>query len=318
MRFAKNRHREIIYVRFPALNHDAHLTPSVISGREFLAFADTGFGTLAQNRIAECQVAIWGDVVERDCVIKCHGLMRDRRCAKIHRVCRPTFPAAAHAAVAAADAALGFQAILTVISTHHFDYKRITRPTEFPLVDPFLESPSDSEFRKADAMGKIQALLSPTHSAIRMLTGARYSFNATRKCCNVPMSLSASENEMNSPGILIYAEISNRRPSVLPRPMILGDCCILYGAILRLRPKTVGICARITLDLLRDSAQMISFSYASAAVNLGSVGGKHAGWGIWIMGNFLKTGRLAQSFARGGGPRIRYDLVVEGTVFAKR
>ena len=95
--------------------------------------------------------------------------------------------------------------------------------------------------------------------------------------------------------LTIYETLSKQRPAVLFHPMILTDCCSLYGAILRLQPKTVERRTRITLAFLRDSLQIIAFSYIDATVNLGDVGTKHAG-SLGILGHFLKTGRFTLSF----------------------
>ena len=108
------------------------MAPSVLLNRKLNAFADAGFGTLAQNRIAEYRVITLGDVIERDGVVKCHGLMIGRRCEEIRRVCRSALAAEARAAATAVDAALRFQVLLTEAATHHFDYIRLTPPTEFP------------------------------------------------------------------------------------------------------------------------------------------------------------------------------------------
>ena len=67
-----------------------------------------------------------------------------------------------------------------------------------------------------------------------------------------------------------------RKPAVLFRPMILTDCCILYGAILRLRPKTAERFPRAALDYLRVSLEMIACSHADATANQGDVGAKRA------------------------------------------
>ena len=97
----------------------------------------------------------------------------------IRRVCRSTLSPDAHASVTAVDAALWFQVLLTAISTRHFDYKRLTPPTEFPPVNPFRAPPSDSDVRNEDAMGQIHASSASTHSANRLMPDTHCSFNAT-------------------------------------------------------------------------------------------------------------------------------------------
>ena len=100
-----------------------------------------------------------------------------------------------------------------------------------------------------------------------------------------------SPDELDSADKWIYETILSHRPDALFHPMVMTDCCILYGAILRLQPKTFGRCDRIAMAFLRDALHMIAFSYVDAAANLGDVGAKHAG-SLGIMGLFLKTGRL--------------------------
>ena len=245
-----------------------------------------------QNHSVESHVVILGDLIDRGGIIKCHGLMLDRRCAKIHRVFRSTLAAEAHAAVAAVDVALRFQVLLTEIFTHQFNYQRLTPPTNFPLLNPFHESPPNAEANQEDVLKKVHALLMSSHSANHMITDAKQTFLATCECCKISMILNTiTPSDLDSSTKAIYEAIVNQQHPVLLHPMILTDCCSLYGAILRLQPKTTERCTRATLAFLRDSLQITAFSYIDATVNLGDVGTKHAG-SLGILDHFLKTGRF--------------------------
>ena len=299
VKFAKNRHLEICCGRFPTSGQHTPVKPSELLNWKLLVFTDAGFGTLVQNHIVESHVVILGDVIERGGITKCHGLMLDHRRAKIHRARRSTMAAESHAAVTAVEVALRFRVLLAGIFTHHFDYKRLTHPTEFPLMNPPRESPPNNAVRKEADMEKIHALFVSTRSANPLLSDAHYTSNSTCNCCKVPTKISTlSPNDLSHTDKLIYSTTMSRNPAILFHPMVLGDCCSLYLAILRLQPKTVERGARITLAFLRDSMQLVAFIYIDATVNLGGVGAKHAGI-RGILGRFLKTGRFALSFVGG-------------------
>ena len=263
---------------------------------KLFVFTDAGFGTLVKNHSIESHVVVLGDVIDRDGIIKCHGLLLGHRCAKIHRVCRSTLAAEAHAAVSAVDVALWFQVLLTEIFTHNFDYRKLTPPTEFPLVNPFHESPSDADVRKEASIRKIHLMVCAAHSANPMFNDQTTVFHATCDCCKVSMKLSTiSTDSLTDAELKIYQTCMNHQPAVLFHPMLLTDCCSLYGAILRLQPKTTERCTRITLAFLRDVMSLIAFSFVDATVNLGDIGTKHAG-SLGILDTFLRTGRFTLSF----------------------
>ena len=296
VKFAQNHQRGIRYSSFPLAKTDSRIQPSSLLNWKLFVFADAGFGTLVRNHIVESQVVVLGDVISRDGTIERRGLLLDHRCAKIHRVCWPTVAAEAHAAVTAVDVALWPQVLLTEIFTRKFDYKRLTPPKVFPLLNPFRESPSDSEVRKEALSRKIHALKASSHSANPMLPDQQFFIQSTCSCCKVSMTLSTlSANDLDSPERLVYDSIMMHQPAILFHPMILTDCCSLYGAILRLKPKTVDRCTRITLAFLRDALGIVAFSYVDATVNPGDVGAKRAG-SLGVLDRFVKTGRTALSF----------------------
>ena len=241
-------------------------------------------------------MVILGEVIGRDGIIKCHGVMLDHRCAKIHRVCRPTLAAEAHAAVTAVDAALRFQVLLIEISTRKFEYRRLTPPTDFPLGNPFRESPSNAEVQKETGQQPIHMIAMLGHSANPMITESPLSFQATCHCCKIAMTLTTtSTNQLSDDDKLIYQNALNQQTPASFHPLILTDCCSLYGAILRLHPRTIERCARITLSFLRDALLMLAISYVDSTVNLGDVGAKHAG-SLGILDHYLRTGRFTLSF----------------------
>ena len=296
VKFTKNHPRKIHYSRFPTPDSQMAFRPADFLNWKLFVFTDAGFGALVKNHSVESHVVALGDVINRDGTIKCHGLLLDHRCAKIHRVCRPTLSAEAHAAVTAVDVALWFQVLLTEIFSRKFDYQRLTPPTEFPLLNPFNESPPNADLKKEAGLEKNHVLLMANRSANPLLTEECQEFRATCNCCKVSMMLSTvSMADLSAVDKALYVANMNRQSAILFHPMILTDCCSLYGAILRLQPKTTERCARITLAFLRGALRITAFSYIDATVNLGDVGANHAG-SLGILGQFLKTGRFALSF----------------------
>ena len=296
VKFVKNHRRKIRYSAFPTPNVDSSARPSDLLHWKLFMFTDAGFGTLIKNHSIESHVIVLGDVIGRDGVIQCHGLLLDHRCAKIHRVCRSTLAAEAHAAVTAVDVALWFQVLLTEIFTHHFDYQLLTPPTHFPLRNPFHESPSNAEVTEETTLERILLMAAVTHSANPMITETPETTRSTCLCCQRSMVLTTfAASNLDSHHRSIYESLVQRRPAILFHPMVLTDCCSLYSAILRLQPKTVERCTRITLAFLRDSLEIVAFSYIDATVNIGDVGTKHAG-SLGILDHFLDTGRFTLSF----------------------
>ena len=291
----KDRKREISYISFPSANRQP-FPPSMLASWKLFIFTDAGFGTLLQNHSVESHVVILGDVVERGGVGKCHGLMLDHRCAKIRRVCRCAFSADAHGTVTAVDAALWLQLIPTEISTRNFDYKRLTPPNEFPSINPFRESPWNKAVKREALLSKIHSALLSSHSANPMITAQSQTFQTTCKRRGAPMKIDViTTHDLNPIGKQIFDASVTNYPDILLHPMVLTDCCSLYGAILRLQQKTTERSARITLAFLRDALKLVVFSFADATVDLGDVGAKHAE-SLGIIDHFPKTRRFALSF----------------------
>ena len=296
VKFVKNHPRKIHYCMFPTPFRPEKTHPSSLLNWKLFVFTDAGFGTLSKNHSVESHVVILGDVISRDGVIKCHGVMLDHRCAKIHRVCRSTLAAEAHAAVTAVDVALWFQVLLIEIFTQKFDYRRLTPPTDFPLRNPFNDSPSNAEVQQETGLQPLHMIAMLDHSANPMITDAPMSFQATCHCCKIAMTLTTSSTgQLSEDDRRIYLNMLNHQAPASFHPLILTDCCSLYGAILRLQPRTIERCTRITLAFLRDALLMLAISYVDATVNLGDVGTKHAG-SLGILDHYLLTGRFTLSF----------------------
>ena len=297
VKFVKNHRMKIRYSPFPRGETDSPRRSSDLISWKLFVFTDAGFGTLIKNHSVESHVVILGDVIARDGEIDCHGLLLDHRCAEIHRVCRSTLSAESHAAVTAVDVALWFQVLLIEICTHRFEYQRLTPPTFSPLQNPFRESPSDAEVQKEAAENLIHATVSAfSHPAHPMATDTIESFSATCHCCKISRKLTTlSYHLLESPLKEQVQAILFQKPVILFHPLILTDCCSFYSATLRLQPKTVERCTRITLAFLRDAMDIIAFSFIDATVNLGDVWAKHAG-NLGILDKFLNTNRFTLSF----------------------
>ena len=207
VRFVKAHQRKIRYIRFPGSQRNSDFSPSNLLNWKLFVFTDAGFGAFVKSHSAESHVVILGDVIERDGVIKCHGLMLDHRCAKIHRVCRSTLSDEANAAVTAVDVALWFQVLLTEIFRHQFEYKRLTPPTEFPLLSPFNDSPPNEELQREESLRKTHRLFVTTHSQS----------DAGRKNRTFPVDMSLLQyiNEINDS---LHGGIESRRARNLHSP----------------------------------------------------------------------------------------------------
>ena len=185
--------------------------------------------------------------MNRDGVIQCHGLLLDHRCAKIHRVCRSTLAAEAHAAVTAVDVALRTQVLLTEIFTGKYDHTRLTPPTEFPIQDPFRPSPTNEEVQAETKHHYLTSLATMFHTLNPLLQPNTQFFQSHCRNCNHTCQIStfclAGIETFDS---FVAESIKNQSP-ILSHPMVLTDCCSIYSSMLRLQPKTTERCARITL-----------------------------------------------------------------------
>ena len=295
VKFVKNHQRKITYAPFPGCESGGIEALMSMMQWKLIVFTDAGFGTLTKNHSIESHVLVLGDVLERDGLIQCHGLMLDHRCAKIHRVCRSTLSAEAHAAVTAVDAALWTQVLMTEVFTGRYEHARLTPPTEFPIQDPFSEAPSNQEVKRETQYDHLIALATMIHTANPLVTPKVEWFEAHCHTCNETCRLSTFNLEELERFDSFAAEEVKKLPAILFHPLVLTDCCSLYSSMLRLQPKTTERCTRITLGFLRDSMKLVAFSFIDAGVNLGDVGTKHAG-SLGILDRYLATCRFTLSF----------------------
>ena len=118
-----------------------------------IVFTDAGCGSLTGSHSVEGSVDVLSEVVSRDGFISCQGTLTDRRCAKIQRVAKSSFDDEGHAALTSADQALRMQALLQEIATGTYNIRHISPPSDFPLPDPCVPSPTNEEVkwkRRAD------------------------------------------------------------------------------------------------------------------------------------------------------------------------
>ena len=295
VKFVKNHQRKITYAPFPGCESGGIEALMSMIQWKLIVFTDAGFGTLTKNHSIESHVLVLGDVLERDGLIQCHGLMLDHRCAKIHRVCRSTLSAEAHAAVTAVDAALWTQVLMIEIFTGRYEHTRLTPPTEFPIQDPFNEAPSNQEVKRETQYDHLIALSTMMHTANPLCTPRVEWFEAHCHSCKETCRLSTFNLEELERFDSFAAEEVKKLPAILFHPLVLTDCCSLYSSMLRLQPKTTERCTRITLGFLRDSMKLVAFSFIDAGVNIGDVGTKHAG-SLGILDRYLATCRFTLSF----------------------
>ena len=72
--------------------------------------------------------------------------------------------------------------------------------------------------------------------------------------------------------------VSNKpAPALLTRPLVLNARCALYSAILRIRPRPKGKCAKLIPNQLRYIRLSLDLSFEDNTCNLGAVETIHAG-----------------------------------------
>ena len=302
VKFMRNHPRKIHYTRYDRLAGTAAIQ-NLMTWR-IIAFSDAGFASLSQNYSVEGNFLILGRVISRDGVVHCHGGMIDHRCAKIHRVCRSSLSAETNAAITAADWSLWFQVFLTEIFTQTFSIRTISPKTEFPLRNPFGESPSDGQLKtEIDLAGKTFLLADMDPSTTDEIIdsgecnlGSQRQLiilNCTRCQQNQSIHVFAS-NQTTSESQ--PSEIINRKSEeILFKPMVLTDCCSLFSCVIRLQPSTQERCSRILIAYLRDLQSLITFSFIDGDTNLGDVNTKHAG-SLALLAAFFQTGMFDLSF----------------------
>ena len=283
VRFAQTNNREIAYI---PLNRNSHHRGKVrlFTKRRIITFADAGVGSLSGDHSVESSLAVLGELISRDGTIECHGVMLDRRCAKIHLVCRSSLNAESHAAVTAADTAIWFQVLLIELTTHQFRLSQISPPSEFPLPDPFGKPPTPESLKKfVDPFLKLSL---PVH--ILSIDSAEQPF------------LISHCNRCQTSDAIFVTEYQNgpRNPAAqtpLTGTHFLTDCCSWFSAILNLQPKSVEECGKIILNHLRDMKSLITISFIDATCNLADIATKNAA-NLQILGRFFTRCRFAISF----------------------
>ena len=257
VRFAQTYAREIAYSPPPGTLSATSARLRRLENRRLIIFTDAGFGPLAGSQSVEGSVTILGQVLSRDGSIECRGYLIDRRCAEIQRVCKSSMADEAHAAVTAAGQALWFQVLLTEIATCHYNIESIAPPTSYPMPDPFGPSPTDAEVNS-------QCASPPNTAAIPQVTCRSCKTNMHRS-----KLISAAQAAQKN------GKTGHIKPCLF-RPLLLTDCCSLYSAILRIKPKSLGKCAKLIMNQLRDLQSLIDMSFVGATCNLGDIETKHA------------------------------------------
>ena len=110
-----------------------------------VAFPDAGSGSLHGDHSVAGDIIILCQFIDSDFIISRHGHMPDRRCAKIHRVCKSSLAAEAHAAVYATGHVLWLKTLLWEMTTGTYDIAPISPPTDYPIRNPFAPSPTDTQ-----------------------------------------------------------------------------------------------------------------------------------------------------------------------------
>ena len=224
IRFAQLYDRKLTFDDLNLEGTSYHGRLTNFTSRRVVCFADAGFSALAGSHSIEGSVTILGKVINRYGVVRCHGYLIDRRCAKIQMVCKSSLAAEAHASATAADQALWLQVYLAEIFTGSYQISQITPPTEYPLPDPFGVSPTDQEV----AAQRRQEITS--------------SHPTDYNCGHCQSTMARSK--------LIFAAVGKRDKTPKPglaisRPLLLTDCCSLFSAILRIQPSPLGKCAKL-------------------------------------------------------------------------
>ena len=319
IKFMRNHQRKIHYTRFDSsLKGTAAIRELPTWG--IIAFTDAGFGSLTNHFSIESNFLVLGRAAKRDGIAHCHGGLLDHRCAKIHRVCRSSLSAEAHAAITAVDWSLWFQVFLIELFTNHFEVRKISPPTSFPLRNPFGKSPTDNEVcgevkqmranaanqdSKASHRGKSKTPVIMDNGNVFMAGGTSCS-EIQLECARCQTSIcvdlkhpiiAASFNYSSESPEIVYDEKlkGNNHRMDLFKSLVVTDCCSLYSCILRFQPNAIERCVEILIGYLRDIQNLIVFSFIDAIVNLADVSTKHAG-SMQLLESFFKTGKFMLSF----------------------
>ena len=252
------------------------------------------FCLIIPNHSVEGNFLVLGRVISRDGVAHCHGGMIDRRCAKIHRVCRSSLSAETNAAIAAADWALRFQVFLTEIFAQTFDIKKISPPTTFPLRNPFGESPTDGQVATEIMLAATSYWLAGDNKITPSMPKIQ---KLILHCSRFDSEISLNVFRSDCAEIKIYHALpqTSVQPTALFKPLLLTGCCSLFSCVLKLQTNAQERCSGILISYLRDLQSLIAFSFIDDGTNLGDVNTKHAG-SLSLLSDFFRAGKFILSF----------------------
>ena len=277
LRYLRNHDREIRYTNVTTVGMTAEQLWGNLMMAKIIAFSDAGFESSDGSHIIEGTFVILGQVISRDGIINCIGQMLDRRCAKIHRVCRSSIAAEAHAAVAACDQALWLQMLMTEITTGTYDIRIFCPPTEYPLQNPFSPAPSNEQVH-------------------RDLDLKRPKMHGVVKHPNANLNVDpTTDRKLTDFGNPKNVDNGWKKLPALSEPILLIDSCSLFTAVLRIQPRSDDKCAKITPNHLRDLQKLLRISYIDAPTNLADAETKHGGSSD-ILSKFMIAGRFDVSF----------------------
>ena len=255
-------------------------------GYRIVSFDDAGFASLEGEHSIEANAIISGRSLFREGVIRCHGYLLGHRCAKIQRVCISSLSAEFHAAVKAGNYSLLYQILSNEIFTHVRQIRQLCPPADYPMLDPFAESPSGASL-KAD---KLFLSESEKHwGPVTKLVGEPAQWNR-QKCESCLVSIPVCTVERNYP----IARAPPKSDSPMFKPLLRTDCCSLFSSIRRMQPNANERCSRIILAHLGDFQELIAISFVGASVNIGDAGAKRGGNNASLY-EFLSTGRCTIS-----------------------
>ena len=277
VRYLRNHDRKIRYTHVITDGVTKDMLWGNLLKAKIISFTDAGFASLEGSRSIEGTFLVLGQVLARDGIIKCIGHLLGHRCAKIHRVCKSSLAAEAHAAVAACDQALWIQMPLIEIATGNYDIRRYCPPTDYPLQNPFSPAPTDDQVQ-ADIKRQL-----PKNIAI-----------ADQKMCGFNVA-PTTKSPLADIGKNTHGYNDGRPNRILFEPILLIDSRSLFTAILRIQPRSDDKCAKITPKHLRDLQTLLRISYIDAPANLADTETKHAG-SLDILARFMTTGQFDVSF----------------------
>ena len=193
-----------------------------------ISFADAGLASLEGDRGVESNLLVPGQTLFRDSVIRCHGYLIDPKCAKIQRVRCSSLAVKSHAAVTAGDYALRYQVLPIGMFTHSYEIRRLRHPTDCPTMNPFSDSPSGSQL-KADKLFWAEF-------GEKWNPGVRLEREDVLWNCAKFESRQVGFPFRTMGGNELAELVRAKNDFILPKPLLLTDCCSLHSIILRMQP----------------------------------------------------------------------------------